>query len=142
MSEFLKETDKLLGKAVKSLNDNLFTDTDKGANGQEEEKESVTPQKEVEKPTQKKTAQSTTKRLKSTEGDEEPPISEELKEYFKTFGRASVIDLFESGEGRRTLACVVAFILIWIFAGFWWAVAVVILGLVIWAAIWVVKKMM
>lgn len=40
------------------------------------------------------------------------------------------------------LLCVIAFILLWIFAGFGWAVAVVILGLVIGAAIWVVRKMM
>ena len=138
MSEFLKETDKLLGKAVKSINDNLFTDTDKGTNGQEEEKESVTSQKNVERPTQKKTAQSTTERLKSIEEDEEPSILEELKENYKENGREFILNLLGTTEGIVTLFCVIAFILLWIFAGFGWAVAVVILGFVIWG----VKKLL
>lgn len=53
MSEFLKETDKLLGKAVKSINDNLFTDTDKDANVEEEETESPVSQKMWREPHRK-----------------------------------------------------------------------------------------
>lgn len=143
MSEFLKETDKLLGKAVKSINDNLFTDTDKDVNEQKEEKESSTSQEqeEVEKPTQKKTTPSTTERLKSIE-EKEPSILEELKDTYKEEGREFLLELLGTPQGILILLCVIAFILLWIFAGFGWAVAVVILGLVIWAATWIFKKMM
>ena len=139
----MKEADKLLGNTVKSINDSLFADTENGANGQEEkdEKESSTLQKKVEKPTQKKAKPSTSERLKSIE-DEEPSILEELKESYKESGRDFVLELLGTTGGILTLLCVIAFILIWIFAGFGWAIAVVILGLVIWAATWVVKKMM
>ena len=49
----MKETDKLLGKAVKSINDNLFTDTDKDANVEEEETESPVSQKMWREPHRK-----------------------------------------------------------------------------------------
>ena len=133
MSEFLKETDKLLGKAVKSINDNLFTDTDKDANEREEEKESSTSQKEVEKPTPKKT-----ERLKSVEEDEEPSVWGELKKNRKEYVNEFILYRLLTTEGFLALLCVIAFILLWMFAGFGWAVAVAILGL----AIWDVKKMM
>ncbi len=144
MSEFLKEADKLLGNTVKSINDNLFADTENGANGQEgkDERESSTSQKKVEKPTPKKAKPSTTERLTPIVEDEKTSILEELKENYKENGREFVLNLLGTTEGILTLLCVVAFILIWIFAGFGWAIAVVILGLVIWAAIWFVKKMM
>lgn len=140
MSEFLKEADKLLGNTVKSINDNLFADTENGANGQEEkdERESSTSQKKVEKPTPKKTKPSTTERLKPIVEDERPSISEELKEIYKEEGHEFITNLLGTREGILILLCVIAFILIWIFAGFGWAIAVVILGLVIWG----VKKMM
>lgn len=117
MSEFLKETDKLLGKAVKSINDNLFTDTDKDANVEEEETESPVSQKNVERATQKKTAPSTNEQLKSIEEHKEPSVWEELKEGCKESCREFILFQLCTTEGVALL-CVIAFILLWIFAGF------------------------
>ena len=139
MSEFLKETDKLLGKAVKSLNDNLFTDTDKGVNGQEEEKESSTSsQEEVEKPTQKKTAPSTSEQSRLKEEYKEPTVWDCLADEYKEKGNDFIYWLFSSKTGLVILACVIAFVLLWIFAGFWWAVGIAALCLIVkivWAVI-------
>lgn len=88
-----------------------------------------------------KTAPSTNEQLKSIEEHKEPSVWEELKEGCKESCREFILFQLCTTEGVALL-CVIAFILLWIFAGFGWAVAVVILGLVIGAAIWVVRKMM
>lgn len=105
MSEFLKETDKLLGKAVKSINDNLFTDTDKDANVEEEETESPVSQKNVERATQKKTAPSTNEQLKSIEEHKEPSVWEELKEGCKESCREFILFQLCTTEGGGIALC-------------------------------------
>lgn len=62
---------------------------------------------------------------------QEVSISEELSRRYKKEGRSFTLWLLGTKAGIMTIIGVIAFVAVWLFAGFWWAIGAAVLCLVI-----------
>ena len=112
MSEFLKSIDEQLAKTVKDLSGSISSDNEQDNSNQQQKVKPSISEKREQKPSKK---------------EPEVSISEELSRRYKKEGRSLTLWLLGTKSGIMTIIGVIAFVAVWLLAGFWWAIGAVAL---------------